>query len=81
MWDNPTMILTLDDKRRLTVPASLAPTRPGDHFTAQFDAEEDTLVFRRIARKADWLDVLKSCPVDMDDLPPRRRQLPKRPKL
>jgi hypothetical protein len=31
-WDNPTVILTLDEKRRLSVPASLAPTKPGDHF-------------------------------------------------
>ena len=27
-WDNPTMILTLDAKRRLTVPAALAPASP-----------------------------------------------------
>ena len=77
-WDNPTMILTLDSKRRLSVPSSLAPTKPGDHFKAVFDAEEDTLVFRRVARRANWLDILKECPVSMDDLPPRRRQSPKR---
>ena len=75
------MILTLDDKRRLSVPASLAPTRPGDHFKAEFDADEDTLVFRRVARTGDWLDVLKSCPVAMDDLPPRRREYPRRRRL
>jgi hypothetical protein len=28
-WD-PTMIVTLDAKRRLTVPATLAPAKPGD---------------------------------------------------
>lgn len=75
------MILTLDAKRRLTVPASLAPARPGDHFKAEFDPEEDAIVFRRIARHADWLEVLKSCPVKMDGLPPRRREYPKRLKL
>lgn len=75
------MILTLDAKRRLTVPASLAPAKPGDHFEAEFDPEEDAIVFRRIARHADWLTVLKSCPVSMDDLPPRRREHPKRLKL
>jgi hypothetical protein len=75
------MILTLDAKRRLTVPASLAPAKPGDHFKAEFDPEEDALVFRRIAKGADWLAVLKSCPVKMDDLPPRRREFPKRLKL
>ncbi len=80
-WDNPTMILTLDAKRRLTVPASLAPAKPGDHFIAEFDAEEDTIVFRRIAKNADWLTVLKACPVDMDDLPARRREFPKTRKL
>ncbi|MDP9004136.1 MAG: hypothetical protein M3N12_05020 [Verrucomicrobiota bacterium] len=57
------MILTLDDKRRRTVPASLAPARPGDHFKAEFDADEDTIVFRRVARSGDWLEVLKSCQV------------------
>jgi hypothetical protein len=75
------MILTLDEKRRLTVPASLAPAKPGDHFKAEFDPDEDTLVFRRIAKKGEWLDVLKSCPVSMDDLPRRRREAPRRRKL
>jgi hypothetical protein len=80
-WDNPTMILTLDAKRRLTVPATLAPAKPGDHFIAEFDAEEDAIVFRRIAKNADWLAVLKACPMDMDDLPARRREYPKTRKL
>ncbi len=80
-WDNPTMIVTLDSKRRLTVPASLAPAAPGDYFEARFDSEEDTIVFRRIATKPDWLAVLKDCPVNMDDVPARRRELPKRPNL
>ena len=75
-WDNPTMIVTLDANRRLTVPAALAPATPGDYFDAQFDAEEDTIVFRRIAVKKDWLAVLKQCPVPMDDLPVRRREFP-----
>lgn len=75
------MILTLDEKRRLTVPASLAPAKPGDHFKAEFDADEDVLVFRRVARRGNWLDVLKACPVSMDDLPPRRREKRKRRKL
>jgi len=75
------MILTLDDKRRLTVPASLAPAKPGDHFKAEFDADEDVLDFRRVARRGDWFEVLKACPVAMDDLAPRRRELPRRRKL
>ncbi|HEX5206809.1 MAG TPA: hypothetical protein VFW10_03310 [Steroidobacteraceae bacterium] len=80
-WDNPTMILTLDAKRRLTVPANLAPAEPGDHFIAEFDPEEDAIVFRRLARRADWLAVLRACPVEMDDVPQRSRQLPKRRRL
>ena len=68
------MIVTLDAKRRLTVPASLAPAAPGDYFDAYFDAEEDALVFRRLAGKEDWLAVLKACPVSADDVPPRRRE-------
>lgn len=75
------MILTLDDKRRLTVPASLAPAKPGDHFKAEFDPEEDVIVFRRVAKKDNWLEVLKECPADMADLPLRRREYPKRRKL
>jgi hypothetical protein len=71
------MIPTLDAKRRLTLPASLVPVQPGDHFEAEFDAEEDAVVFRRIAKNVDWLSVLKGCPVKMDDLPPRRREFPK----
>lgn len=75
------MILTLDARRRLTLPASLAPAEPGDHFSAEFDPEEDSLVFRRIAKKADWVKVLQACPVSMDDLPARRRDFPRRRKL
>jgi hypothetical protein len=75
------MILTLDAKRRLTLPASLITAQPGDHFRAEFDPEEDAVVFRRIAKNADWLSVLKACPVKMDDLPPRRGEFPKRLKL
>ena len=75
------MIVAIDSKRRLTVPAALAPTAPGDYFDAQFDSEEDAIVFRRIGAKTDWLTVIKECPVPMDDLPPRRRELPRRRKL
>ena len=67
------MIVTLDAKRRLTVPAALASASPGDYFEARFDAEEDALVFRRLAGKEDWLAVLKACPVSPDDVSPRRR--------
>ena len=71
------MILTLDAKRRLTVPASLASAQPGDHFIAEFDPEEDAIVFRRISKRSNWLAVLKACPVKIDDLPPRSREYPK----
>jgi hypothetical protein len=72
------MILKLDSKRRLTIPSGLSLARPGDHFIAEFDAEEDAIVFRRIARSGNWLKVLKSCPVSMELLPARSRDLPKR---
>jgi hypothetical protein len=75
------MIITLDSKRRLTVPASLAPASPGDAFEARFDPDEDLIVFRRIHAGGDWLAVLRACPVSMDDLPQRRRELPRRRKL
>jgi hypothetical protein len=72
------MIVRLDSKRRVTVPAALAPAAPGDYFDAHFDAEEDAIVFRRLAGKENWLAVLKECPVSMDDVPPRRRELARR---
>ena len=75
------MILTLDAKRRLTIPVALAPTTPGDYFEAGFDAEEDVLVFRRLAGKENWLTVLKECPVSPDDMPPRRTAPARRRKL
>ena len=75
------MILTLDAKRRLTVPAGLAPALPGDTFEARFDAEENELVFRRIGGAGDWLAVLSECPVSMDDLPPRRREPARRRRI
>ena len=74
------MIVRLDAKRRLTVPAALAPASPGDYFDARFDAEEDALVLRRLAGKEDWLAVLKACPVSPDDVPPRRREPARRRK-
>ena len=77
----PPVILTLDAKRRLTLPASLVSAQPGDNFEAIFDPEEDAVIFRRLSKNTNWLAVLKGCPVKMDDLPPRRREFPKRLKL
>jgi hypothetical protein len=48
------MIVTLDEKRRLTVPVALAPAAPGDAFDARFDEEEDAIVFRRVKRGRSW---------------------------
>jgi hypothetical protein len=75
------MVVTLDSKRRLTVPTALAPASPGENFDAWFDAEEDAFVFRRLGGREDWVSVLKDCPVSMDDVPPRRRELPRRRRL
>ena len=75
------MIVTLDAKRRVSIPVALAPASPGDQFDATFDADEDVVVLRRVRRKTDWLNVWKQCPVPMDDLPPRSRELPKTRKL
>ena len=75
------MIVTLDAKRRLTVPAALASVSPGDYFDARLDLEEDALVFRRLPAKENWLAVLKACPVSPDGIPPRRRAPARRRKL
>ena len=44
-WDSPSMIVTLDEKRRLMVPVALAPATRGDAFDARFDVDEDTIFF------------------------------------
>ena len=75
------MIITLDAKRRLSVPAALAPATPGDAFDAQFDPDEDVIMFRRVKRKAKWLEVWKECPMPIDDLPPRSAEMPRKRKL
>lgn len=75
------MVVTLDAKRRLTVPAALAPATPGDYFEARFDADEDAIVFRRIGGRESWLAVLRACPVSPDDVPTRRRTPARRRKL
>ena len=75
------MIVTLDAKHRLTVPAALVKTQPGEAFEARYDEDDDTITLRRVKRKEDWLEVLKQCPASMDDLPLRSRDLPKKLKL
>ncbi len=75
------MIVTLDAKRRVSIPVALAPASPGDQFDASFDAEDDVVILRRLKRKSNWLEVWKQCPVPMDDLPRRRPEFPKRIKL
>lgn len=80
MRDCSEVIVTLDYKRRLRIPSELASVQPGDQFFAAFDAKEETITFRRIKRKSNWLEVWKQCPVLMDDLPPRSRKLPKKRK-
>jgi len=75
------MIVTLDAKRRLTLPVALAPAIPGDAFDARFDEEDDSIIFRRVKRAQGWLKVLRACPVPMDDIPPRSREYPRRPRL
>jgi len=75
------MVVTLDGKRRVSIPAALVPTSPGEQFDASFDPDEDTVILRRIKRKANWLEVWRQCPIAMDDLPPRSRERPKKLKL
>ena len=75
------MIVALDAKRRLTIPAALAPASPGDYFDVRFDAEEDAFVFRRLAGKENWLSVLRACPVSPEDVPQRHRAPARRRKM
>lgn len=81
-WEYPTVILTLDAKRRLSIPVALAPSSPGDVFEALYDEEDDEIVLRRVKRaRRSWLAVMKECPVSMDDFPARSRELPKKLRL
>jgi hypothetical protein len=75
------MIVRLDSKRRLTLPAGLIQATAGDCFDVRFDAEECAVIFRRLPGQEDWLDVLADCPLPMDDLPPRKKEPAKRRKL
>jgi hypothetical protein len=70
------MIVTMDAKRRLTLPVGLTEAAPGDCFDVQFDSEEDAVVFRRLPKPEDWFQVLSECPEPMDDVPPRRQAKP-----
>jgi hypothetical protein len=45
-----------------------------------FDANKDVAACRRVNRKANWLKVWKKCPVPIDDVPRRNRELPKKAK-
>jgi len=56
-------------------------TSPGDQFNATFDPDECALILRRIKAKVDWLRIWKQCPVPMDDLPSRSREMPRKRKL
>ena len=75
------MIVTLDSKRRLPVPASLAPASPREYLDARFDEDEDAIVFRRLAGKEDWVAVLKECPVGIAAVPLWHRETARRRKL
>ena len=75
------MVVRLDNKRSLTIPAGLMSTSPGDQFNATFDPDEGALILRRIQRNVDWLRIWKQCPVPMDDLPSRSREMPRKRKL
>jgi hypothetical protein len=65
------MIVTLDSKRRLTLPEAIGSVYPGDRFVVLFGEEENTFTLRPESSGADWLAVLRACPVPMDDIPAR----------
>ncbi len=72
------MILTVDAKRRLTLPKEFLAIKTGDYFEASFHAEDQLVVFRKLPSKENWLDVLKECPVSMDNVPSRSYEKPKK---
>ena len=75
------MILTLDSKRRFTVPTSLMAVRPGDRFEVRAEPEDDTLIVRRLPGASKWLEIMRQCPVDLGKLPPRRKEFARKRKL
>jgi bifunctional DNA-binding transcriptional regulator/antitoxin component of YhaV-PrlF toxin-antitoxin module len=75
------MMLKVDSKHRVTIPAKLGLTTPGEYLEALYDEDEDRFIFKRARRKENWLEVFKQCPSSMDDIPPRSRELPKKIKI
>jgi hypothetical protein len=63
------MLITMNAKHRLTVPAAVEGFKPGDTFEVRFDLEEGEIVFRKINTRENWVDVMLACPYPMDDLP------------
>jgi len=61
----------------LAVPIAAHSFKPGDTFETHFDAKENEIVFRKINQDENRVQVMMRCPVPMDDLPPRGRELPK----
>jgi hypothetical protein len=56
------MILTLDAKCRLNIPAILAPAKPGDQFDATFDVEEHTVNLRGMPKESVGSKYLSGAP-------------------
>lgn len=61
------MIVVVDSEGRLPIPESLGQALPGEAFEVSAGDADGTVVLRRVGVKTDWLEVLKECPVPMDD--------------
>lgn len=75
------MITTVDSKRRLTIPKSVAPTEPGEVFETFYDREEDEIILRRIKKKDNWVRIWRDCPAKLSEPLPKRSREYFRPKI
>jgi bifunctional DNA-binding transcriptional regulator/antitoxin component of YhaV-PrlF toxin-antitoxin module len=62
------VIVVVDSEGRLAIPQSLGQVLPGEPFEVSAGDADGTMVLRRAGVKADWLEVLKECPIPMDDI-------------
>lgn len=74
------MTTTVSSKGQIVLPKKVRESKrikSGDDL--EVIEQDDGILLRKVDRKADWLDVLRSCPVKGFTIPPRRREHPRNP--
>lgn len=79
-YDMTNMTTTVSSKGQIVLPKKVRDAkdiRPGDDL--EVVDQDDGILLRKISRKADWLDVLRSIPWKGLEIPKRSRQRPRKP--